>query len=64
MSGDRVMLIWLGKNRLGHADKVESSIEERPTTQVVYEAVWGGRHADEIGPGYNTRLIKGGADEA
>ncbi len=49
MSGDRVMLIWLGKNRLGQADKVESSVEEKPTTQVTYIARWGGSH-DELLP--------------
>lgn len=64
LSGDRVMLIWLGKNRLGQADKIESSVEERPTTHVTYTAVWGGRYADEIGPGNGTPLIEGEVEEA
>lgn len=64
MSGDRVMLIWLGKNRLGQADKVESSVKDRPTAHVIYEAVWGGRHADDIGPGDSTLLIEGEVLEA
>ena len=38
---------------------VESSAEEKPTTQVVSQAACGGRHADEIGPGNSTWLIEG-----
>lgn len=30
MSGDRVMLIWLGKQILGQADKMEQSVTDLP----------------------------------
>ena len=38
---------------------VQSRVEERPTTQVIYEAVWGGRHADDVDPGDSAPLIEG-----
>ena len=48
MSGHVLMLILLGKNRLNQADKVESSVEERPTTQVTYIARWAGSHSGDL----------------
>ena len=50
MSGDRVMLIWLGKNRLGQADKVDSTVDDKTTTQTTYDAVWGGNRGGELPP--------------
>ena len=50
MSGDRVMLIWLGKNRLGQADKVDSTVDDKTTTQTTYVAVWGGNRGGELPP--------------
>jgi hypothetical protein len=45
--GNVVAQIWLGKQVLGQKDAVKE-IEQTNTIAVVYEAVWGGRHADEV----------------
>jgi hypothetical protein len=41
MKGDRTMLIWLGKNWLGQADKLEQDIGSKDGTAVKFVAEWG-----------------------
>lgn len=61
--GNVVAQIWLGKNVLGQRDAVKE-LEVKNDVQVTYTAVWGGRHADELGPGEDeTELIEGSAEE-
>jgi len=57
-----VAQIWLGKQVLGQRDAVKE-LEVHNDVQVTYEAVWGGRHADEVGPGDDDELIEGSAEE-
>lgn len=57
-----VAQIWLGKQALGQRDAVKE-LEVHNDVQVTYEAVWGGRHSDEIGPG-DGEVIDGDAEEA
>ncbi|HET6497077.1 MAG TPA: hypothetical protein VFH61_17145 [Thermoleophilia bacterium] len=59
--GNVVAQIWLGKNELGQRDSVKE-LEVSNTVQVTYEAVWGGRHSDELGSG-ETELIEGEVEE-
>jgi predicted transcriptional regulator len=47
--GDRTMLIWTGKQYLDQKD-APHTIEQHTDVQIRYEAVWGGRHSDELGP--------------
>jgi len=37
MKGDRTMLVWLGKNRMGQAEKVEQKIESNVTQKAIIE---------------------------
>jgi len=60
--GNVVAQIWVGKQALGQRDAVKE-LEVRNDVQVTYEAVWGGRHADELGPGREVELIEGEAEE-
>jgi predicted transcriptional regulator len=60
--GNVVAQIWLGKNALGQRDAVKE-LEVHNDTQVTFTAVWGGRHADEVGPGDEVELIEGTAEE-
>lgn len=59
MNGNVVMLLWLGKNRLGQADKAESKIEYDSRVSVRYIAEWG-RSDDEILRGCEMRAIEPG----
>jgi hypothetical protein len=38
MEGDRTMLIWLGRQRLGQGDKVDSRVEDDSRVSVRYIA--------------------------
>jgi hypothetical protein len=43
MSGDKTMLIWLGKQYLGQAEKVEKKVENNIQGEITYVSEWGGR---------------------
>jgi len=40
LAGDRVMLIWLGKQHLSQSEKIEEKVEQKVTQEVVYTAEW------------------------
>ena len=40
--GNVTMLIWLGKQYLGQAEKVESVSEQTVKTDIIYRTEWGG----------------------
>jgi hypothetical protein len=37
--GDKTMLVWLGKNRLGQKDKIDHSTMDRPLNQPVFNVI-------------------------
>lgn len=47
MSGDRTLLIWLGKQYLSQADKIEEKIEETIKSEVTYVTEWGNQNSSE-----------------
>lgn len=72
MGGNVPMLIWVGKNRLGQADKQEvstdprisdlkSKIQARATEKgVTYEhelALWNEKYSDNVAPEIKTQLV-------
>lgn len=46
---DKAMMIWLGKQRLGQKDKIESDLNHNGGVQVILEKV------DSVKPGYETK---------
>lgn len=39
LRGDKTMLVWLGKQRLGQKDKIEQAVEAKVTTEAIIKGI-------------------------